>query len=92
MSIDAGNNIAMTMLPTELHVQVRLEDGWYWATVEQFPGVFASGQTEEELRESLEEAIKLYVADDDGNGPDLSLSAFSLPPMETTASAELACA
>jgi predicted RNase H-like HicB family nuclease len=39
-------------------------DGSYWAEVLNLPGCFASGHTLDELREGLEEAISLYVADD----------------------------
>ncbi len=42
-------------------VRVRFEDGAYWATVEEHPGVFAAGDTLEELRQSLEEGLSLVV-------------------------------
>lgn len=38
------------------------DDGSLWATVEQLPGCFASGFSEEELEESLIEAISLYLS------------------------------
>ena len=43
-------------------VRVRNEDGMLWATVDQLPGLFASGQDEDELREALIEAIGLYLS------------------------------
>lgn len=46
-----------------IHLKVRLEDGALWATVDEHPGVFATGDTPEELRSSLEEAISLYLSD-----------------------------
>jgi predicted RNase H-like HicB family nuclease len=45
-----------------LHVNVRFEDDAFWATVEEFPGVFATGDNLTELRESLEEGIALVLA------------------------------
>jgi predicted RNase H-like HicB family nuclease len=46
------------------------EDGSLWAEVRELPGCFASGETLDELREALEEAISLYVADSPGaSGP-----------------------
>lgn len=46
-----------------LNVRVRHEDGSLWATVDEFPGVFATGGDLEELRESLEEGIALWLAE-----------------------------
>lgn len=43
-------------------VEIHKEDGSFWATVEEMPGVFASGGTMEELEEALAEAIGMYVA------------------------------
>jgi predicted RNase H-like HicB family nuclease len=44
-----------------VHVRVRFEDQAFWATVEEYPGVFATGDTLDELRESLEEGISLVL-------------------------------
>jgi predicted RNase H-like HicB family nuclease len=52
-----------------LHVNVRHEDGSLWATVEEFPGVFATGDNLEELRESLEEGIALMLERPNGDLP-----------------------
>ncbi len=49
----------------ELVAQVRQEDGMYWADVPSHPGLFASGETMDELIESLGEAWALYTSDDD---------------------------
>jgi predicted RNase H-like HicB family nuclease len=49
----------------ELVAQVHQEDGMYWAHVSSHPGLFASGETMDELIESLGEAWALYTNDDD---------------------------
>jgi predicted RNase H-like HicB family nuclease len=51
-------------MPTtqDIRVKIHLEDGSMWATVDDLPGVFATGDTLDELRESLEEAVSLYLA------------------------------
>jgi predicted RNase H-like HicB family nuclease len=72
-----------------LHVQMREEDGVYWATVDEYPGVFAAGDDLEELRASIEEGICLITAEPGGETPDLRLSELRLKPGEATASAEL---
>jgi predicted RNase H-like HicB family nuclease len=48
----------------ELVAQVHREDGMYWAHVPSHPGLFASGETMDELIESLGEAWALYTSDD----------------------------
>jgi predicted RNase H-like HicB family nuclease len=48
--------------PQQLHVSVRHEDGAFWATVDEYPGVFATGDDLDELRESLQEGIALILA------------------------------
>ncbi len=56
------------MRPMELDVVVHhdAETGSYWAEVAQLPGCFAAGQNREDLLESLEEAVGLYL---DGEDP-----------------------
>jgi predicted RNase H-like HicB family nuclease len=76
----------------ELHVKVRHEDGSLWATVDEFPGVFATGDNLDELRESLEEGISLVMERPNGEVPTVTLQPLRLAPAETTASAELAYA
>jgi predicted RNase H-like HicB family nuclease len=49
----------------ELVARVHREDGMYWAEVPSHPGLFASGETMDELLESLGEAWALYTSDDD---------------------------
>lgn len=59
-------------MPEELHINVRIEDGSLWATVDEFPGVFATGDTAEELRVSLEEGISLYLAEPGKDAPSVT--------------------
>lgn len=47
----------------ELKVRVHHEEGSYWAEVLELPGCFASGDSFDELLESLHEAISLYLED-----------------------------
>jgi predicted RNase H-like HicB family nuclease len=49
----------------ELVAKVHREDDMYWAEVPSHPGLFASGETMDELIESLGEAWVLYTSDDD---------------------------
>jgi predicted RNase H-like HicB family nuclease len=47
----------------ELTVNVHMEDGSYWADVPELPGCFASGDTLDELFNSVREGIQLYLMD-----------------------------
>lgn len=51
-----------------LTAQIHQEDGSYWADVPELPGVFATGETLDELIESLREGVGLVLAGD--NGPE----------------------
>jgi predicted RNase H-like HicB family nuclease len=73
----------------ELHIQVRFEDDSLWATVDEFPGVFATGDTLQELRESLEEGIALVLAAPGEDPPRLRLNGLHPNPIATTADAQL---
>jgi predicted RNase H-like HicB family nuclease len=75
-----------------LHVRIREEDGAFWATVDEYPGVLATGDDLEGLRASLEEGIRLIKAEPGGDLPDLRLSELKLEASETPASAELVLA
>jgi predicted RNase H-like HicB family nuclease len=44
---------------------IHQEDGMYWAEVADHPGLFASGETMDELIEALGEAWALYTHDDE---------------------------
>lgn len=74
--------------PQQLHVNVRLEDESLWATVDEFPGVFATGDNLDELRESLQEGIALVLAGPGEECPTLILSPLKTEPMATTTRAE----
>lgn len=58
---------------TEITIEVRHEDGSYWATVREFPGVFASGDTEDELLDSVREGLRVQLEDGDRVVGDLEL-------------------
>ena len=45
----------------ELTVRVHFEDDAYWAEVVELPGCFASGETLDELKDALDEAIAMYL-------------------------------
>ena len=47
----------------EIEAQIHLEEGMYWAEVPAHPGLFASGETLDELAEALAEAWFLYHED-----------------------------
>ena len=68
----------------QLHVHVRSEDGAFWATVAEFPGVFATGDTLEELRESLEEGIALILARPDQELPVVTIGELKPEQIATT--------
>lgn len=72
-----------------LHVDVRFEDGSMWATVDEMPGVFATGDDLDELRESLEEGIALMLAKPGQEPPAVILAPLNVGPSATRACAEL---
>ncbi len=49
----------------ELTATVREEEGSYWAEIQELPGCFASGHTLDELKEALEEAVSMYLGDEE---------------------------
>ncbi|HEX3801825.1 MAG TPA: hypothetical protein VHV75_03195 [Solirubrobacteraceae bacterium] len=75
-----------------VHVRVRFEDQSFWATIDEYPGVFGTGDTLEELRESLEEGISLILRGPEGKQPQAQLSALAAASVETVASSELSLA
>jgi predicted RNase H-like HicB family nuclease len=46
---------------TRLTAQIHSEGGSYWADVPELPGVFATGDTLDELFESLREGVVLVL-------------------------------
>jgi predicted RNase H-like HicB family nuclease len=75
--------------PQPLNIRVRLEDHVYWATVDEFPGVFATGDNLDELRESLAEGIALVLASPDVEPPKVTLAPLRHAPVAMEASSEL---
>jgi predicted RNase H-like HicB family nuclease len=47
----------------ELTARIHIEEGSYWADVPELPGCFASGDTLDELFDSLQEGVALYLED-----------------------------
>ena len=72
-----------------IRVKIHFEDGAMWASVDGMPGVFATGDTYDELRESLGEAISLYQAEP-GQDP-VPVTVGELQPVETSMQAALVC-
>ncbi len=58
-------------------VQIHHEDGSYWADIPELPGCFASGDTLDELFESLQEGVSLYLADE-GSSAEVHLATATL--------------
>jgi predicted RNase H-like HicB family nuclease len=75
--------------PQHLHVNVRHEDDAFWATVDEYPGVLATGDDLDELRESLQEGIALVLAGPGEEPPAVTLGALHLEPVAISAGAEL---
>jgi len=48
----------------ELTARIHIEEGGYWADVPELPGCFASGDTLDELFESVQESVAIYLADE----------------------------
>jgi predicted RNase H-like HicB family nuclease len=74
----------------DIRVKIRLEDGSMWATVDDMPGVFATGDTLDELRESLEEALALYLAKPGEELPPVDISCLETVETSTQAAFTLA--
>jgi predicted RNase H-like HicB family nuclease len=53
----------------ELTVRVHEEGGSYWAEVVELPGCFASGDTLDELRAGLDEAVRMCSDQPPGGAP-----------------------
>ncbi|HEX3618443.1 MAG TPA: type II toxin-antitoxin system HicB family antitoxin [Solirubrobacteraceae bacterium] len=68
-----------------VHIRVRFEQRSYWATVEEYPGVFATGDSIEELRASLEEGLSLVI-----RGADPEQRPVQLSPLHSGGDAEAA--
>ena len=75
-------------MASSLNIVVHEEDGALWATVPEMPGVFATGDTMDELRESLQEGISLWLAKPGQDAPPVALG--ELEKKQTLASATFA--
>ena len=58
--------------PMEYTARIHHEDGTYWAELPELPGVFASGDTVDELLDGLKEAVALYLGDGENSATELS--------------------
>jgi predicted RNase H-like HicB family nuclease len=56
--------VASEKVEIELDAVVHREDGMYWAEVPSHPGLFASGETMDELIDALAEAWARYNGQD----------------------------
>jgi predicted RNase H-like HicB family nuclease len=63
----------------DVTVRVRFEDGSYWATIDEYPGLFAAGDTESELLESLVEGLRCYLG---GDGAEPLVELLDAPGIE----------
>ena len=61
------------MVLMQLTVRVHEEDGSFWAEVVELPGCFASGDTLDELRAGLDEALRLHRDQPDDGAPPLRI-------------------
>jgi predicted RNase H-like HicB family nuclease len=69
------------LVSVELTAHVHSEEGSYWADVRELSGCFASGDTLDELFESLQEGVALYLADD-GPFPEVHVATATCPLVE----------
>jgi predicted RNase H-like HicB family nuclease len=67
----------------ELIARIHIEEGSYWANVPELPGCFASGDTLDELFESLQEGVAL--ADEGEQGGPLRVATATLTDRPLTA-------
>lgn len=61
----------------EVTAKIHREGGAYWANVDELPGCFASGDTLDELFESLREGVSLHLTDD-GPAPEVHVATATL--------------
>jgi predicted RNase H-like HicB family nuclease len=69
----------------ELTARIHIEEGAYWADVPELPGCFASGDTLDELFESLQSGVALYLTDDGKQGGPLYVATATLTDQPLTA-------
>jgi predicted RNase H-like HicB family nuclease len=73
-------------MASNLNIVVHDEDGALWATIHEMPGVFATGDTMDELRESLQEGISLWLAEPGHDSPAVVLGELEKKQMLASAS------
>ena len=56
----------------EYTARIHHEAGTYWAAVLELPGVFASGDSVDELLDGLKEAVALHLGDGKNSAIELS--------------------
>ncbi|HVD39619.1 MAG TPA: type II toxin-antitoxin system HicB family antitoxin [Solirubrobacterales bacterium] len=69
----------------ELTARIRIDNGSYWADVPGLPGCFASGDTLDELIESLQEGIAHCLDGKGEQGGPLQLATATLTDETLTA-------
>jgi len=68
-----------------LRLRITEEDGSYWATVDEMPGVFAAGETFGELLDSVVNGVALWLAEPDGPVPTVTIGDMEKVGREATA-------
>ena len=63
----------------EYTARIHHEDSTYWAEIPELPGVFASGDTLDELLEGLQEAVALYLGEGEHAGAEISELKLAVP-------------
>lgn len=66
-------------MPVSFRAIVHSEDGTLWAEVEEMPGCFATGDSMDELVESLTEAISAYLS---SAGVTVTVNSLRLEPID----------
>ena len=69
----------------ELTARIHVEEGSYWADLPELPGCFASGDTLDELFESLREGVARYLADKGKQDNPLHIASATLTDQPVTA-------
>jgi predicted RNase H-like HicB family nuclease len=69
----------------ELTARIQIEEGSYWADISELPGCFASGDTLDELFESLRESVALYFVDEGEQGGPMRVATVTLTDRPLTA-------
>lgn len=62
----------------DLTVRIHHEDGMFWSEIDELPGCFASGETEAELLEAIQEAVSLYLSSPDRATVSAEVTAMKL--------------